>query len=280
MKRLECKALHYQWGRKGAESTVAQLRKDTIEEDEYYAELWMGTHARGPSQVKEGEARIPLADYFKDHPDVLGQHEKDGTGLQFLLKVLSVGKCLSLQLHPTKEQARELHAADQANYPDDNHKPELTIALTDFEILCGFQKPDAILQNLRSHEALVELIGEKGLLSFDATQGEEEKKAALKNIFTQIWTIPPEEIGTLLTKLLADIFLSNSKIFLLITYKICSFSEEQRSQTDDLIMGLSEHFPEDIGILAPLFLNYVKLKPGEATFLGPNEPHSYLSGGD
>jgi len=62
----------------------------------------MGTHARGPSQVKEGEARIPLADYFKDHPDVLGQHEKDGTGLQFLLKVLSVGKCLSLQLHPTK----------------------------------------------------------------------------------------------------------------------------------------------------------------------------------
>jgi len=39
MKRLECKALHYQWGRKGAESTVAQLRKDTIEEDEYYAEV-------------------------------------------------------------------------------------------------------------------------------------------------------------------------------------------------------------------------------------------------
>jgi mannose-6-phosphate isomerase len=44
-------------------------------------------------------------------------------------------------------------------------------------------------------------------------------------------------------------------------------------------MGLSEHCPEDIGILAPIFFNYVKLKPGEATFLGPNEPHSYLSGG-
>nr|CAD2198077.1 unnamed protein product [Meloidogyne enterolobii] len=261
MKRLDCKALHYQWGRKGAESTVAQLRKDTIEEDEFYAELWMGTHARGPSQVKEGEARIPLADYFRDHPDVLGQHERDGVGLQFLLKVLSVGKCLSLQLHPTREQARELHAADQTNYPDANHKPELTIALTNFEILCGFQMPDTILNNLRSHEALVELLGEKVLSSFGATTDEEEKKGALKNIFTQIWTIPPEEIGTLLTKLLSDIFL-----------------KEQRSQTDELIMGLSEHFPEDIGILAPLFLNYVKLKPGQATFLGPNEPHSYLSG--
>ena len=65
-------------------------------------QLWMGTHTRGPSQVKEGEARIPLADYFRDHPDVLGQHERDGVGLQFLLKVLSVGKCLSLQLHPTR----------------------------------------------------------------------------------------------------------------------------------------------------------------------------------
>ena len=141
--------------------------------------------------------------------------------------------------------------------------------------------PDKILSNLRSHEALVELIGEKALSSFGATTDEGEKKGALKNIFTQIWTIPPEEIGTLLTKLLSDIFLSKFlQHFVFPFIKFDTFSEEQRSQTDELIMGLSEHFPEDIGILAPLFLNYVKLEPGQATFLGPNEPHSYLSGGE
>jgi mannose-6-phosphate isomerase len=222
MKRLECKALHYQWGRKGAESTVAQLRKDLIEEDEYYAELWMGTHEKGPSKLKEGEGRISLTDYIKDHPEVLGQHERNSNDLQFLLKVLSVGKCLSLQLHPTKvliilflikiiffkEQARKLRASDPVNYPDANHKPELTIALTDFELLCGFQKPETILSNIRSHEALVELIGRDMLSTLETSNGEKEKKAALKNIFTQIWTCPQVEVGTLLTKLLGDIFLS------------------------------------------------------------------------
>uniref|UniRef100_A0A915NKL2 Phosphomannose isomerase type I helical insertion domain-containing protein n=1 Tax=Meloidogyne floridensis TaxID=298350 RepID=A0A915NKL2_9BILA len=56
------------------------------------------------------------------------------------------------------------------------------------------------------------------------------------------------------------------------------FLKEEKTNIDNLIIRLNNQFPEDIGIIAPLFLNFFTLKPGEATFLGPNEPHAYLFG--
>ena len=58
--------------------------------------------------------------------------------LPFLFKVLSIEKVLSIQAHPDKKLGAQLHAADPKNYPDDNHKPEMAIAVTDFEGFCGF----------------------------------------------------------------------------------------------------------------------------------------------
>ena len=59
--------------------------------------------------------------------------------LPFLFKVLSINKALSIQAHPTKEHAQQLHKASPSNYPDPNHKPEMAIALRDFEGFCGFR---------------------------------------------------------------------------------------------------------------------------------------------
>lgn len=41
--------------------------------------------------------------------------------------------------HPNKALAQELHASRPDVYKDPNHKPEMAIALTKFEALCGFR---------------------------------------------------------------------------------------------------------------------------------------------
>ena len=68
--------------------------------------------------------------------------------LEYLFKVLSIDKCLSIQVHPNKEKALELHLKDPANYPDGNHKPEMAIALGKFRALANFAHKDVILGNL------------------------------------------------------------------------------------------------------------------------------------
>lgn len=53
-------------------------------------------------------------------------------------QVLSIAKALSIQAHPDKELARVLHKMHPSIYKDSNHKPEMAVALTEFEALCGF----------------------------------------------------------------------------------------------------------------------------------------------
>jgi len=139
----------YHWGRKGTSSSVAKLAFSNgiqISEDENYAELWMGTHPNGPSYVKS--TLKPLSQFIEESSPVLGAKilENFGPKLPFLLKVLSVGKALSIQAHPNKQLAKELHANRPDLYKDDNHKPEMAIALTEFEMLCGFRRISEILQ--------------------------------------------------------------------------------------------------------------------------------------
>lgn len=55
-----------------------------------------------------------------------------------LCQVLSVAKPLSIQAHPNKELAGILHKARPDLFKDTNHKPEMALALTEFEALCGF----------------------------------------------------------------------------------------------------------------------------------------------
>lgn len=50
------------------------------------------------------------------------------------------------------------------------------------------------------------------------------------------------------------------------------------TDTDQIVQSLLRQYPNDIGVLAPYLLNCVTLQPGEALYLGPNEPHAYLSG--
>jgi mannose-6-phosphate isomerase len=70
--------------------------------------------------------------------------------------------------HPNKKLAEQLHNDKPTHYKDDNHKPEMTIAVTPFEALCSFQKVNAVLQNLRACPELVAVVGEDAVSELSA----------------------------------------------------------------------------------------------------------------
>ena len=172
--RLRCAVQHYEWGRRGDASLVARLAAQDPDPARPYAELWIGTHPSGPSTLlDDGEL---LGDWLARNLDALGPAvaARWGGDLPFLFKVgspgqpvlpglppcsavprsvllpsrslvdsvnaqvLSVAKALSIQAHPDKKLAEVLHALRPSTYKDDNHKPEMAIAITEFRALCGF----------------------------------------------------------------------------------------------------------------------------------------------
>ena len=117
------------------------------------AELWLGDHPGAPcvAVVADG-AHIGLDEVVAADPErCLGPVAPEGR-LPFLMKLLAAGAPLSIQAHPTLEQARAGHAAEEAagvpadaperNYKDANHKPEMLLALTPFAAMCGFRSPE------------------------------------------------------------------------------------------------------------------------------------------
>jgi mannose-6-phosphate isomerase len=77
----------------------------------------MGTHPSSPSRISldSSTANKPLVDHLRDQPHLLGDkvsrafYAQRGN-LPFLLKVLSIQKALSIQVHPDKPTAERLHA--------------------------------------------------------------------------------------------------------------------------------------------------------------------------
>jgi mannose-6-phosphate isomerase len=77
----------------------------------------MGTHPSLPS--KDLETQRTLNDLVQDNQALLssGIAERYENKLPFLFKVLSINKALSIQAHPNKKLAEQLHAKDPKNYP-------------------------------------------------------------------------------------------------------------------------------------------------------------------
>ena len=254
----------YAWGKIGMASKVAELvaaQGGEIDDAEPYAELWMGTHVACPSQLTTGGS---LEELIAAAPDVhLGPEvaaEFDGK-LPFLFKVLSVNKALSIQAHPDKALAAKLHARAPDIYRDPNHKPEMAIALTDVEVLCGFRVHAEIRQFMTSVAALRALVGDDALVSRYA-DGDDD---ALKPLFSAAMKAEPVRVADTVASLMG------------------SLDELEASGALDpslraLLDRVAGQYPGDIGLFCVLFLNYIQLAPGQAVFLGPNQPHAYLSG--
>ncbi|KAL6007511.1 hypothetical protein ACLOJK_033009 [Asimina triloba] len=281
--RLRCSVQNYDWGLAGEESTAAKLfslnSQSKIDPDKPYAEFWMGTHPSGPSyvvgtamDVPDGvvvERSVSLKKWIDANADALGERvvEKWGRDLPFLFKVLSIAKALSIQAHPDKELARILHKAWPNVYKDSNHKPEMALAITEFGALCGFVSFEELKGVIIDVPEIVELVGPaiaEQVLNFNEEDGEEKAKAVLQLIFTHLMTANKDAVFETVSKLKTRLNAEN---------KIRVLTEKEQ-----LVLILEKQYPADIGVLSAFFLNYVKLNPGEALYLGANEPHAYIYG--
>nr|ACO11183.1 Mannose-6-phosphate isomerase [Caligus rogercresseyi] len=253
---LEGVVQNYAWGKLGSESAVADLCRGDIQGDLPYAELWMGTHPNGPAKIKAtGQSLKDFIDGFEDKARLLGKepHRAFGGALPFLLKILSVRKALSIQAHPNKELAETLHASRPEIYKDPNHKPEMAVALTEFEGLCGFRPLEEISTFLSEVKPLREAVGEP-----HASALCEGKSGALKDAFGALMQCESKVIKAQLDSMISP------------NYEI--------PHLKDLFIRLHAEYPGDVGCFVIYFLNLVSLQPGEAMFLGPNLPHAYLRG--
>ncbi|KAJ4443892.1 hypothetical protein ANN_05679 [Periplaneta americana] len=313
---LRCAVQQYAWGKQGRQSEAALLNSSgdpdfLIDDDMYYAELWMGTHSNGPSVLKGSSQK--LSEWIKAHPESLGEFviQKFGINLPFLFKVLSVNQALSIQAHPDKKHAEQLHMENPDVYKDPNHKPELAIALTPFEALCGFrpieeikhflEAPDIFLSTLFSNThnlcsslkvavdklntrvlaVVPELRAVVGSHSVNELLMSDEAgmQDALKNCFHSLMTCSKEEIETQLRALLTRLASLGRFLWVEVHSFVCAADESSLADQDTtLLQSLYQTYPGDVGCFCIYFLNHLTLQPGEALYLAPNEPHAYLKG--
>nr|WP_203803383.1 mannose-6-phosphate isomerase, class I [Actinoplanes tereljensis] len=234
----------YAWG---SRTVIADLQGRPGPTEAPEAELWLGAHPGDPSTVDGVSLPTLIADNPKAH---LGEQvvAEFGPRLPFLLKVLAADAPLSLQAHPSLDYAREAWARQEAdpslpkNYTDANHKPEMLVALTPFEALCGFRDPAAAADDIAAF----------GIPALDPVL------AALRagDLATAVQTLlswPDEDRRGLVEAVVA-------------------------AGSSPLATELATFYPGDPGVLVALLLNHVHLQPGEVIWMPAGNLHAYLRG--
>lgn len=256
---------HYAWGSTAALPDFLGASAD----GRPWAEVWFGAHPLSPARLR-GDGPLDAAIAADPHRmlgDAVGRAFSGR--LPYLLKVIAPERPLSLQVHPSREHARESFAAENAaglsldsshrNYRDDNHKPEMVVALERFEALCGFRTPRraaAILADLgtpltgRLHRLLIDHPTAHGM------------RAAFRTLVAPSMRPDPRDVAAVAAA--------------------CRARHESGTspspRIDRTVAALHEHFPGDGGVVAALLLNPVTLRPGEAMFVPAGAIHAYLSG--
>lgn len=237
------------------------------------AELWMGAHLGAPSRVCPADSGEPtkdddwitLGDWISADPAArLGEvtDRQFGGELPFLFKVLAAGQPLSLQAHPDPVQARAGFARENSaglavddpgrSYRDARPKPELLCALTPFDAMLGFRSLDEMRELIRGLEL--------SELSASLEQLEGEGAGAIRRFFAS---------------LLGSDHATRAGIANAVAERCCVLSDHPARRW---VIELSKQYPGDIGVLAPLLLNVIRLEIGQAVYLPAGELHSYLAG--
>lgn len=256
-------ARDYAWGSRTA---IADLL-GTTPSGGPEAELWLGAHDGSPSRIIEPSivgGAADLAQWIASDPRAaLGARSR----LPFLMKVLAAGSPLSLQAHPSAEQAREGFARENAlgipidaphrSYRDKYSKPEVIVAVSDtFEALCGFRPKEEAAEALTS-VGLAELVS---------------RLDDLPELFA--WLIRGgAEVDSLVSKVSAHSVASDE----VHGYSVTGASRVARDAADTA-SRLAKASPGDQGIVAALLLNRVTLRRGDALFLPAGNIHAYLEG--
>jgi len=269
---------HYDWG---GHNFIPGLLGISNPDNRPFAELWIGAHAKAPSLVDVAGYQVPLDQLIAEAPGaILGQaaNARFAGRLPYLFKILDVRKMLSIQAHPTLAQAKEGFARENAegipveassrNYKDDNHKPEIGVALTEFWMLHGFRPLDQIAESFTGTPELNSLM--PGFPQRLAAAGHDHaaRRGLLRELYSSVMTLPQEQVDLLLNSLLSRLRAKP------ITDKDCA---------DYWAVRAAENFPLpgghlDRGIFSVYLLNLVHLHPGQATFQPAGVLHAYLEG--
>ncbi|MGW9827416.1 mannose-6-phosphate isomerase [Brevibacterium pityocampae] len=246
------------------------------------AELWIGAHPGAPSGVEDTDLREWIA---RDPHTRLGAGSVDvyGERLPFLLKILSARTALSIQAHPSREQAQAGYAREDAagvpvdaphrNYRDTWHKPELIHALGDFDALCGFRPLPAIratVERLRAAASPADRpLLEAWLTALTPSGGQDDEAAALREA-TDLVLGRAAEYGPLADRLAA----------LDLPGVGADHPCRQGSAVDpqDTLREVTADFPGDAGTLVALMLRRLRLRAGESLALDAGVLHAYLGG--
>lgn len=237
--------------------------------DEKCAEYWLGAHNNAPSVLNTEDGQQTLNTFLSgDLIGMLGNDIAEKFGrLPFLFKVLDVHDMLSIQVHPTKKEAEkgfqkenELGiplTAPNRNYKDDNHKPEIMVALSEFWLLHGFltkEKLNQVLEEVPEFQSLQPVFVTEGYLGLYKKIMEESQDETNKLLQPLIDRILPLYKSGELSKSSPDYWAAKAV----------------DSTSDTSIL--------DKGIYSIYFFNIVKAKKGEAVFQDAGIPHAYLEG--
>lgn len=249
--RLKGTIKHYDWG--GA-SFIPSLLKIANTGNKPFAEYWMGTHPLGVSLVETTEGQVKKLTEFVNE-------------LPYLFKILDVKDMLSIQVHPSKADAEREFAREnkegipldspQRSYKDNNHKPELMVALGDFWLLHGFKPAkelEYILLNVVELRELLPVYNQSGYAG----------------LYKYVMEMPQQEVDRILGPLVNNIVPVYQKST---TDKM---DEDFWAARAALTFSQGDHI--DRGIFSVYLFNLVHLKKGEALFQDAGVPHAYLEG--
>ncbi len=258
---------HYDWG---GYSFIPGLLNLPNEKKIPFAEYWMGVHPLAECELvmSDGSVRL-LKDYFSTlSPTAMGEYvaRRFGT-MPYLLKALDVREMLSIQVHPSKVDVAKDFAKEteqgvpidslSRNYKDDNHKPELMVAMGDFWLLHGF-KPEAelkkTLQEIPELNFLLPVFNQSGY----------------KGLYKTIMEMPQEKVNANLQPL------SNKIVPLFREGKLDPMQAHYWAAKAFLRFSAAETL--DRGIYSIYVFNLLKLQRGEAIFQDSGVPHAYLEG--
>lgn len=258
----------YAWGKVGVDSLVGQLLPN-IDPTKPYAELWFGCHPNGPSEANQGATVIPLKDAVAADPkSFLGNAvaETFGPALPFLFKILSVGEALSIQTHPTKEQAELLHREKPDLYRDSNHKPEIAVAVTPVQLFYGFRSYAEIVNSFTRVVSLSTLVSGNDLGTLSEATDTASQERIFKKIYSQLISTTLTSDGRRKLSSACDRLVNDCRQGML------------QGVEAKLVLRLAEKYPSNVGLFAPFLMDIATIPPGQALYTEPGVPHAYLSG--
>ncbi|MBD0400494.1 mannose-6-phosphate isomerase, class I [Flammeovirga sp. EKP202] len=253
---------NYAWG---GSSFIPEL-VSIPQEDKPYAEYWMGAHNNAPAQI--GESQLLNKMIEEDPKGTIGTYINEKFGrLPFLFKVLDVKDVLSIQVHPTKVEAEKGFAreneegipltASHRNYKDDNHKPEIMVALSEFYLLHGFLPKDKLKEVLTTVPEFSDLV-------------EVFENGGYYELYKTVMEYTPAQVNEKLRSLVDRVMpLYNEG-------KIEKSSPDYWTAKSVALQAEGEDL--DKGIYSIYFFNIVKADVGEAVFQDAGLPHAYLEG--